>query len=32
MREVPPTLEVYFDGFVLSQALRDPEEAGRMAR
>jgi hypothetical protein len=31
MREVPPTLEVHFDGFVLSQARRDPEEAGRMA-
>lgn len=31
MREVGPTLEVYYEGFVLSQALRDPEEAGRMA-
>ncbi len=31
MREVAPTLEVHFAGFVLSQALREPDEAGRMA-
>ncbi|MFZ0015652.1 MAG: hypothetical protein WAL25_16220 [Acidimicrobiia bacterium] len=31
MRDVPPTLEVYFDGFVLSQAERDAVEALRLA-
>lgn len=30
-REVPPTLEVHYDGFVISQARRDPVEASRMA-
>jgi len=29
-REVPPTLEVDFNGFVLSQAERDPAEAARL--
>ena len=31
-RRVEPTLEASFDGYVLSQALRDPAEAGRLAR
>jgi len=30
-REVPPTPEVDFDGFALSQAERDPAEAARLA-
>jgi hypothetical protein len=30
-REVAPTLEVDFDGFVLSQADREPAEAARLA-
>jgi len=31
MRDAPPTLEAYFDGFVLSQAERDLDEAARLA-
>lgn len=31
LRDVPPTLEVYFDGFTLSQAKRDEVEARRLA-
>ena len=31
LREVEPTLEVHFDGFVLSQALRGHQEARRLA-
>lgn len=32
LREVQPTLEAYFARYVLSQALRDPAEARRLAR
>lgn len=32
LREVEPTLEAHFDDFVLSQGLRRPKEAHRMAR
>jgi hypothetical protein len=32
LREVDPTLEAHFDGYVLSQGLRHPEEAYRLAR
>ena len=31
LREVEPTLEAHFDHFVLSQGLRDPAEAKRLA-
>lgn len=31
MRDVPPTLEVHFDGYVLSQAKRHPAEASHLA-
>ena len=30
-RDVPPTLEAYFEGFVLSQSVREPDEAARLA-
>lgn len=31
LRDTPPTLEAYFDGFVLSQAERDLDDAARLA-